>query len=76
MEHAPSIRLHERWSTMTSQQHMLFVKALTMMIKEMVAIAFLDYRGRMQHLNLDWEYVNGPWAGGGLALVVLYRTPS
>jgi len=43
MEHVAGVQLHERWSTMTGHQHMLCVKALSMMIKEMTAIAFPDY---------------------------------
>lgn len=43
MEHVAGVRLHERWSTMTSLQHMLCVKALSMMVKEMAAIAFPGY---------------------------------
>lgn len=43
MEHVAGVRLHERWPTMTSLQHMLCVKALSMMVKEMAAIAFPAY---------------------------------
>ena len=43
MEHVTGVRLHERWSTMNGQQHMLCVKALSMMIREMAAIAFPGY---------------------------------
>lgn len=43
MEHVAGVRLHKRWSTMNSHQHMLCVKALSMMIKEMAAIAFPSY---------------------------------
>lgn len=43
MEHVAGVRLHEKWSTMTGHQHMLCVKALSMMIKDMAAIAFPGY---------------------------------
>lgn len=43
MENVAGVRLHERWSTMTSLQHMRCVKELSMMIKEMVAITFPGY---------------------------------
>ncbi|KAL2046319.1 hypothetical protein N7G274_001766 [Stereocaulon virgatum] len=49
-EHVAGVRLHERWSTMAGQQHMLCVKALSMMIKEMAAIAFPSY-GRLYFSN-------------------------
>ncbi len=43
MEHVAGVRLDERWSTMNSHQHILCVKALSMMIEEMVAISFPGY---------------------------------
>ena len=43
MEHVAGVRLHERWPTMNGQQHMLCVKALSIMISEMAAIAFPGY---------------------------------
>ena len=43
MEHVTGVRLHERWPTMNGHQHMLCVKALSMMISEMAAIEFSGY---------------------------------
>ena len=43
MEHVPAVRLHQRWPTMTGEQQLLCVEALSMMVKDMVAIEFPGY---------------------------------
>lgn len=72
MEHMAGVRLHERWSTMNTLQHMLCVKALSMMVKEMASITFPEYGSLYfsdvpidQYLKLDFAngFCLGPHCG-------------
>lgn len=72
MEHVAGVRLHERWPTMNTHQHMLCVKALSVMIKEMAAITFPGYGSLYfpevsidPHLKLDFVdgFCLGPHCG-------------
>ncbi|KAK0104962.1 hypothetical protein ONS95_005223 [Cadophora gregata] len=43
MEHAPGVRLHEKWPSVTPHHHMLCVKKLAFMVTEMAKLPFPAY---------------------------------